>query len=150
MMNSFTLLVALATVIAVCEGAVDISGIVIRQANTSTAGGFATRATTCSTTQVDCGGGVTQEICCPSNTFCFNSDDEVCCPTGESLNLLFFFSLLTPRRSIVQTWTAPPNSLLPLKWVSKLWKFTLSFLNMCDTVRWSYVVLVHRLSTQYS
>ena len=98
MMNSFTLLVALTTVIAVCEGAVDISqaGIVIRQANTSTAGGFATRATTCSTTQVDCGGGVTQEICCPSNTFCFNSDDEVCCPTGESLNLLFFFLFRVP------------------------------------------------------
>ena len=104
MMNSFTLIVALATVIAVCEGTVDISGIVIRQANTSTAGGFATRATTCSTTQVDCGGGVTQEICCPSNTFCFNSDDGVCCPTGESLHSLFFSNCwLTSRRSIVQT-----------------------------------------------
>lgn len=92
MMNSFTLLVALATVIAVCEGTFGISGIVVRQANTSTAGGFATRATTCSTTQVDCGGGITQEICCPLGTFCFHSDDTVCCPTGECLH--FFFRLL--------------------------------------------------------
>ena len=119
MMNYFNLLVALATAIAVCEGTVDISGIVIRQANTSTVGGFATRADKCFTTQVGCGGAITQEICCPSSTFCFNDiADRVCCPTGESLHSLFFLDRwLTSRsrRSIVQTWTAPPNSLLPLK-----------------------------------
>ena len=99
-MYSFTLLVALATVISVCEGTDHISGIVIRQTNTSTAGGFATRATTCSASQVDCGGGITQEVCCPSGTLCFNSSDGVCCPTGESLRLLFFDCWLTSRRSI--------------------------------------------------
>jgi hypothetical protein len=99
-MNPFTLLVALATVIVVCEGTDHISGIVIRQTNTSTAGGFATRAATCSASQVDCGGGITQEVCCPSGTFCFNSSDGVCCPTGESLHLLFFDCWLTSRRSI--------------------------------------------------
>ena len=60
-----------------------VPGIVIRQANTSTAGGFATRAPTCSTSQVDCGGGVTQEICCPAGQVCFNNYDGTCCPTGE-------------------------------------------------------------------
>ena len=60
MMNYFNLLVALATAIAVCEGTVDISGIVIRQANTSTVGGFATRADKCFTTQVGCGGAIVE------------------------------------------------------------------------------------------
>ena len=106
MMNSFTLLVALnlATLITVCEGTVDISRIVTRQANTSTTGGFATRADTCPTTQIFCGGSLSQGICCPSGTFCFNDvADGVCCPTGESLHSLFFWDCwLTLRRSIVQ------------------------------------------------
>ena len=135
MMNSFTLIVALATVISVCEGTVDISGIVIRQANTSTAGGFATRATTCSTTQVDCGGGVTQEICCPSNTFCFNSDDGVCCPTGESLHSLFFSNcwlmvvpLFRRRRLHHPSFCCPSSKYLDFG--NLLW-----FLIKCDRVR---------------
>ncbi|KIM38637.1 hypothetical protein M413DRAFT_240059 [Hebeloma cylindrosporum] len=82
-MNPFTLLVALATVLTTCKGTDPIPGRdVIRQTNTSISGGFATRSPTCLTNQVDCGGGVTQEICCPSGTFCFHSDDGVCCPTG--------------------------------------------------------------------
>ena len=91
-MNPFTLLVAFATVLfTACEGVAHIPGLVIRQTNTSAVGGFATRATSCSTTQVDCGGGITQEICCPGGTLCFNSDDGVCCPTGESLHLPFLY-----------------------------------------------------------
>lgn len=90
-MNPFTLLVAFASTVlfTACKGADLIPGLVIRQTNTSATGGFATRATSCSATQVDCGGGITQEICCPSGTFCFHSDDGVCCPTGESLHLPF-------------------------------------------------------------
>ena len=91
MINSFTLLFALTTVITVCEGTVDISGIVIRQANTSTAGGFATRADTCSTGQFDCAGAITQEVCCPPTaSFCYTDKIGVCCPTRESPHLLFF------------------------------------------------------------
>ena len=82
-MIHFTLLVALATVLTACEGTDMFPGIVVRQTNTSTAGGFATRAPTCSTSQVDCGGGITQEICCPAGQVCFNNSDGTCCPTGE-------------------------------------------------------------------
>ena len=108
-MNHFTLLVALATVLTACEGTDMFPGIVVRQTNTSTAGGFATRAPTCSTSQVDCGGGITQEICCPSGQVCFNNNDGTCCPTGEHLSLCTC-SLLTSRPSIVQIQTALPNS----------------------------------------
>ena len=85
-MNLF-MLVALATVLPACKGTEYIPGLVIRQTNSSAAGGFATRSDSCLTNQVDCGGGVSQEICCPSGTLCNNTGDEVCCPTGESLQL---------------------------------------------------------------
>jgi len=76
-MHLFTLLVSLATVLTACEGTDYIPGLIIRQTNTSAGGGFATRATACSASQVDCGGGITQEVCCPAGTFCYHSSDGV-------------------------------------------------------------------------
>ena len=99
-MNPFTLLVSLASVLTACEGTSHIPGLVIRQTNSSTAGGFATRSTACLTNQVDCGGGVSQEICCPASTFCYNSDDGVCCATGEPLHFHILNYWLTSRRLI--------------------------------------------------
>ncbi|KDR85962.1 hypothetical protein GALMADRAFT_235156 [Galerina marginata CBS 339.88] len=81
-MYPLTLVVALATALTAVEASSLISGLIIRQANTGVGGGFATRLPTCSTGQVDCGGGIAQEICCPSGTFCFHNSDGVCCPTN--------------------------------------------------------------------
>ncbi|EDR10202.1 uncharacterized protein LACBIDRAFT_318364 [Laccaria bicolor S238N-H82] len=94
-MNHLTLLVALATVFTACEALgtdMMVPGIVMRQTNTSTAGGFASRAPKCSTGQVDCGGGIAQEICCPSGQFCFHNSDGTCCPTNTDCTTQLFLN----------------------------------------------------------